>query len=108
MKGKGAMFVVFLMVAGVFHAVASPAGTPELPSERSLQAVLPQVAARPESPAAPQPGPAPSDTERAAAAVPSAPADTPEPPVPLPAPGASEGGADARIVVISNATNITL
>jgi len=42
------------------------------------------------------------------AAVPSAPADTPEPPVPLPAPGASEGGADARIVVISNATNITL
>jgi len=108
MKGKGAIIVVILMVAGAFNAVASPANTPALSAEMTLP-----DASSPASAAAGMPG-----VTRAVTAGPVAElsgADLSpgpdamqgaEPPAVLE--DLSEGGANDRLIVISNSTNITL
>ena len=102
MKGKGAIIVVLMMVAGAFNAVASPVNTPVILAEKELTsaAITASPTVRQVLAAGPAPGlsgPAsPAALAGGAGAAPAVPDEL------------SEGGADDRLIVISNATNITL
>jgi hypothetical protein len=102
MKGKGAIIVVLMMVAGAFNAVATPVNTPVLLAEKELTsaAITASPTVRQVLAAGPAPGlsgPAsPAALAGSAGAAPAVPDEL------------SEGGADDRLIVISNATNITL